>query len=92
MVKTVKPKARDTPTNAIPKRKGDVVLSTGSVAVNAAARTALPQPPKTSHRVPINSAMHRCMRGILNSSFPMRKNQREWLGNGCEAFLGQGFT
>src|SRR4051812_1239221 len=47
MVKTVKPKARATPANPIPK-----------VGI-AAARTALPQPPKTSQNVPRNSAAAR---------------------------------
>src|SRR5579859_6840769 len=44
MVRTVNPKAKATPANPIP-RFG-----------NAADRTALPQPPKTSQNVPRNSA------------------------------------
>ena len=45
MVRTVSPKASATPTNPIP-RLG-----------NAAANTALPQPPKTSQNVPRHSAV-----------------------------------
>jgi hypothetical protein len=44
MVNTVSPKAKATPANPIP-RPG-----------KAAAKTALPQPPKTSQNVPMNSA------------------------------------
>src|SRR4029077_1376823 len=44
MVKTVRPNARATPAKPIP-RPG-----------KAAASTALPQPPKTSQEVPMNSA------------------------------------
>src|SRR3954447_3716699 len=44
MVRTVRPKARETPTKAIP-RFG-----------NPAARTAAPQPPNTSQKVPKTSA------------------------------------
>ncbi len=44
IVSTVRPNASDTPTNPIP--------SPGK----AAASTALPQPPNTSHAVPRNSA------------------------------------
>src|ERR1700730_15827003 len=47
MVKTVRPNASETPTNPMP--------SVG----NAAANTALPQPPRTSQRVPMNSATKR---------------------------------
>ena len=44
MVSTVRPKAKDTPSNPIP------------TSGKAAARTADPQPPRTSHSVPMNSA------------------------------------
>src|ERR1700727_744749 len=47
MVRTVRPKAKATPTKPIP-RLG-----------KAAASTALPQPPRTSQKVPKNSAMQR---------------------------------
>src|ERR1700742_3893701 len=47
MVSTVRPKAMDTPTKPIPS------------AGKAAASTALPQPPSTSHRRPTNSAPRR---------------------------------
>jgi hypothetical protein len=47
MVMTVKPNASATPANPIPKPG------------KAAASTALPQPPKTSQKVPMNSAKHR---------------------------------
>src|SRR5271156_4883910 len=53
MVSTVRPKARATPTKPIP-RLG-----------KAAARTALPQPPKTSQKVPKNSAAARFERCIV---------------------------
>jgi len=52
MVSTVRPKARATPTKPMP-RLG-----------NAAAKTALPQPPKTSQKVPKNSAAARFERFI----------------------------
>src|SRR5262245_48654450 len=55
MVSTVKPKASATPCNPIP------------TLGNAADRTALPQPPKTSQKVPMNSAARR--RGISISPF-----------------------
>jgi hypothetical protein len=44
MVITVRPKARDTPSKPIP------------TSGNAAAKTALPHPPRTNQKVPINSA------------------------------------
>src|ERR1700729_3475029 len=44
MVRTVRPNPSDTPTKPMPR------------AGNAAARTAAPQPPSTSHAVPMNSA------------------------------------
>src|SRR6202453_1282884 len=57
MVSTVRPKASDTPTKPMP-RPG-----------KAAARTALPQPPSTSQRVPMNSAVKRFDMGIEISLF-----------------------
>jgi hypothetical protein len=45
MVNTVKPKASETPCNPMP------------TPGNAAAKTALPHPPKTSQKVPKNSAL-----------------------------------
>jgi hypothetical protein len=45
MVSTVRPKASATPRNPIP------------VTGNVAASTALPQPPKTNQKVPMNSAV-----------------------------------
>ena len=48
MVKTVRPKAKETPTSPIPINGSDIKF---------AANTALPQPPSTSHKVPINSAI-----------------------------------
>src|ERR1700761_4058048 len=53
MVTTVRPKAKATPTKPIPR------------AGKAAASTALPQPPKTSQKVPKNSAMQRRESGIV---------------------------
>src|SRR5947208_10888379 len=44
MVTTVRPKASATPTRPMP------------ISGNFAAKTALPQPPKTSQKVPMNSA------------------------------------
>ena len=44
IVRTVRPKASETPSRPMP------------TSGNAAASTALPQPPKTSQNVPINSA------------------------------------
>ena len=47
MVSTVRPNANDTPSSPIP------------TFGKAAARTALPQPPSTSQKVPTNSAAAR---------------------------------
>src|SRR5689334_1523864 len=52
IVRTVKPKASDTPRKPMPKPG------------NAAASTALPQPPKTSQNVPMNSAIALLLKGI----------------------------
>src|SRR5450631_1182371 len=52
IVSTVNPNARATPTHPMP--------SDG----NAAASTALPHPPSTSHRVPMNSAVRRFDMGM----------------------------
>src|SRR5579863_487840 len=57
MVRTVRPNARATPAKPIP-RPG-----------KAAASTALPHPPKTSQKVPINSANALFDRGIQKSFF-----------------------
>ena len=46
MVNTVRPKANDTPNRPIP------------TSGKAEARTALPQPPNTNQKVPINSAAY----------------------------------
>src|ERR1700722_5371438 len=53
MVRTVKPKARATPAKPMPN------------CGYAAAITALPQPPKTSQKVPKNSAVARLERCIV---------------------------
>src|SRR5690349_21958982 len=53
MVTTVKPKASETPTRPIP------------TSGNLAASTALPQPPKTSQKVPNNSATARLAMGMV---------------------------
>src|SRR5689334_16617816 len=52
MVRTVNPNARATPSRPMP------------TLGNAAARTALPHPPKTSQNVPINSAVALLLKGI----------------------------
>src|ERR1700733_9343458 len=59
MVSTVKPNANATPRKPIPN------------AGNAAASTALPQPPKVSQKVPKNSAPARRVMYMLVS--PLRK-------------------
>jgi hypothetical protein len=46
IVNTVRPKANETPSNPMP------------TSGNAAAITALPQPPSTNQKVPINSAAY----------------------------------
>src|SRR5882762_5768289 len=51
-VNTVRPNASETPRNPMPT---DAPSET-----NLAANTALPQPPKTSQNVPMNSAASRC--------------------------------
>src|SRR4029450_1796315 len=53
MVRTLRPKARDPPRRPIP------------TLGNAAASTALPQPPRTSHKVPTNSAVRRLLIGMI---------------------------
>src|SRR5271156_2612877 len=62
MVRTVRPKAKATPTNPTLK------LTPGIFDGKPAARTAVPQPPKTSQKVPKNSAaarLERCMVYLL---------------------------
>ena len=54
IVRTVRPKARETPAKPIP--------SSG----NAAANTALPHPPNTNQNVPTNSAVRRWVMLILH--------------------------
>ena len=54
IVRTVRPKAKETPAKPIP--------SSG----NAAASTALPHPPNTNQNVPTNSAVRRCVILILH--------------------------
>src|SRR5436189_45147 len=49
MVRTVSPNAKDTPSSPMP------------TLGKAAAKTALPQPPKTSQKVPIASAVQRLL-------------------------------
>src|SRR6185369_9225375 len=56
MVRTVRPKATETPSSPIP------------TPGNAAASTALPQPPRTSQKVPTNSAARRLESGSIRSS------------------------
>ena len=48
MVRTVRPKASETPRYPIPTPDSGIEQ----------ASTALPQPPRTSHEVPMNSAMY----------------------------------
>ena len=69
MVSTVSPKASATPSRPMP------------TCGNAAESTALPQPPKTSQKVPKNSAETRLDRGITISSLgnPVRC-ATSWLG------------
>jgi hypothetical protein len=62
MVRRVKPKARETPKNPIP-----IWILSGAPVINPAASTALPQPPKTSQKVPINSATTFLANGIVAS-------------------------
>jgi hypothetical protein len=67
MVRTVKPKANATPTKAIPRCVPPG--SGGPAGSKEAARTALPQPPKTSQKVPKNSARARFEIGIRDLLF-----------------------
>src|SRR4051812_27706189 len=60
MVSTVRPKARETPTRLMPM----LYCVPSSLAPKSAARTALPQPPNTSQKVPMNSAARRLERGM----------------------------
>src|SRR5580698_5168282 len=55
MATMVSPKAKDTPSNPIP------------TCGNAAARTALPHPPSTSQKVPMNSAASFLVNGMADS-------------------------
>src|SRR5690242_8886899 len=52
-VRTVRPNAKATPRNPMPSE-------TPSDVANLAAKTALPQPPRTNQKVPMNSAVNRC--------------------------------
>ncbi len=65
MVRTVRPKAKATPTKPILK------LTPGMVDGKAAASTAEPQPPKTSQKVPKNSAKARFDSGISILNFQL---------------------
>src|SRR5215510_9727291 len=58
IVSTVSPNANDTPRKPIP------------TVGNPAARTALPHPPRTSHNVPMNSAVSRLDSGICATCVP----------------------
>src|SRR5690242_12967416 len=58
MVSTVRPKAKETPRRPMP------------TPGKAAARTALPQPPKTSQNVPKTSAAIRRAIGCMGTPFP----------------------
>ena len=53
MVRTVRPKARATPAKAMP------MLTGSDLCMTWAAKIAEPQPPKTSQKVPRNSAPRR---------------------------------
>src|SRR5579862_8702871 len=64
MVRTVSPKAKATPTYPMPRW-------------TPAARTALPQPPKTSQKVPKNSAIARFVRFIVSPLFPKDLSVRQ---------------
>jgi hypothetical protein len=55
IVNKVKPNAKETPTSPMP------------TSGNLAAKTALPQPPKTSQKVPMSSANMRFPKGIESS-------------------------
>jgi hypothetical protein len=55
IVSTVSPKANATPAKPIPKLIG----VSPTLAAKTAAKTALPQPPNTSQKVPKHSATHR---------------------------------
>src|SRR5258706_9568230 len=57
MLSTVRPNARDTPSSPMP------------TPGNAAASTALPQPPRTSQKVPTNSAAIRLDIAMVSSLF-----------------------
>ena len=64
MVRTVSPKAKATP------RKPMLNVTPFIVDRKAAAKTAAPQPPKTSQKVPKNSAAARFEIGIRDLLFP----------------------
>src|SRR5437870_3400326 len=68
IVSTVRPNASETPTNPIP-RLG-----------KAAASTALPQPPSTSHKVPMNSAVRRLLSSMAIPSCCAAPNLRTVCG------------
>ena len=60
MVSTVRPKASATPSRPMP------------TSGKAAASTALPQPPSTSQKVPMNSAARRRDNGTMTISLSFR--------------------
>ena len=66
MVSTVNPKAKLTPSKPMP------------TAGNAAARTALPHPPKTSQKVPMNSAVSLRDRGIMRGPLARSRPALAW--------------
>src|SRR5450759_2028156 len=59
MVSTVRPKARETPSNPMP------------TSGNLAASTALPQPPSTNQNVPTNSADSRRPKALTGDHHPV---------------------
>ncbi len=63
MVNTVKPNAKETPSNPMPTFEKE------------AARTALPQPPNTSQNVPINSAPNFFDNSTINTPLFLLKTQ-----------------
>src|SRR6185312_9129818 len=78
IVNSVRPKASATPKKPIPKPG------------NAAANTALPQPPNTNQKVPKNSASERFPRVIVSSVVSSDRGVQDRSGIVHRAYSGKG--
>src|ERR1700730_6654333 len=80
MVTTVRPKASATPTRPMP------------ISGNFAAKTALPQPPKTSQNVPMNSAPSFFDNGMAEPPIDLRAMRKRQPANNSSRFCHRMLT